>query len=444
LWSYVISDTTQVQSHDICYMPNGNILVDVWELISPTVAAANGRKPAYTGTHLYSPKLIEIKPIGTDSAQIVWQWRGWDHLIQDYSAADANFGVVTDHPELINLNYVNIMAEPAMGPDWTHMNAVVYNPDLDQVMVSAHNFSEVWIIDHSTNTAQAASHTGGTSGKGGDLLYRWGNPATYNRGTMSDQKFYQQHNCTWITSGEYKGQIMVFNNGYGRPGGRYFSSVDIFQPPVDVSGNYSLTTGAAYGPSLLTWTYQSPTPTDFYTQNMGSAQFLPNSNLLICSGIPGTFFEVDSLKHMFWKYVNPVDYGAPLSQGVATKFNAVYKCAFYPSSYLGFVGKALDPGFPIELNPLSYTCTLDTTTSTPLINANNSETEIFPNPANNVLTVKSKCMVSATLMDITGRIIIQNNYNNVTSTTINTNSFLNGIYILAINSSEYKRIVVQH
>ena len=53
------------------------------------------------------------------------------------------------------------------------MNAVDYNAEFDQLMISVHNLSEVWIIDHSTTTAEAAGHTGGRSGKGGDILYRW-------------------------------------------------------------------------------------------------------------------------------------------------------------------------------------------------------------------------------------------------------------------------------
>jgi hypothetical protein len=61
---------------------------------------------------------------------------------------------------------------------WNHMNSIDYNPTFDQIAMSVRGNSEVWIIDHSTTTAQAKGHTGGKYGKGGDLLYRYGNPET--------------------------------------------------------------------------------------------------------------------------------------------------------------------------------------------------------------------------------------------------------------------------
>ena len=62
------------------------------------------------------------------------------------------------------------------------VNSVDYNEAFDQIILSSHNFNEIWVIDHSTTTAQAASHSGGNSGMGGDLLYRWGNPRAYRYG----------------------------------------------------------------------------------------------------------------------------------------------------------------------------------------------------------------------------------------------------------------------
>lgn len=56
--------------------------------------------------------------------------------------------------------------------DWTHANAIAYNPRLDQILLSFRNTGEIYIIDHSTTTAQAAGHTGGRYGHGGDFLYR--------------------------------------------------------------------------------------------------------------------------------------------------------------------------------------------------------------------------------------------------------------------------------
>ena len=89
----------------------------------------------------------------------------------------------------------------AAQPDWLHINAVAYNAELDQIMLSVFEFSEIWVIDHSTTTAEAAGHEGGKYGKGGDLLYRWGNPRAYRAGTVKDQKLFGQHNAHWIAKG---------------------------------------------------------------------------------------------------------------------------------------------------------------------------------------------------------------------------------------------------
>ncbi|MGH7138802.1 MAG: aryl-sulfate sulfotransferase, partial [Pirellulales bacterium] len=265
----------------------------------------------------------------------VWEWHLWDHLVQDFDKDKPNYGNVAEHPELVNLNYGEDALAPIAAnkdaadklksvgyigagggpgrsranPDWTHVNGVAYHAGLDQVMISVHNFSEFWIIDHSTTSAEAAGHSGGRSGKGGDLLYRWGNPRAYRAGKKEDQKLFAQHNAHWIAKGmPGEGHVLVFNNGGNRPDGSY-SSVDEIVLPVDAKGRYTRQPGAAFGPDEPTWSYSAPKKTDFYSFFISGAQRLPSGNTLICSGANGTFFEVTPEKEVVWKYVNPVKGG---------------------------------------------------------------------------------------------------------------------------------------
>jgi hypothetical protein len=268
--------------------------------------------------------LIEVKPTGKTTGEIVWEWHVWDHLIQDHDKSKANFGDVAAHPELIDVNYGEgfgpMLANPKdvdklkgigyigggkINPDWTHCNCVDYNPELDQIMLSVHNFSEIWIIDHSTSKADAAGHTGGKSGKGGDLLYRWGNPQAYRAGTTKDQQLYSQHHAHWIGKGlPGEGHVLVFNNGVRRPGGSY-SSVDELVLPVDAQGKYACKPGTAYGPEKALWTYTAPKKTDFYAMLISGAQRLANGNTLICEGTSGKIFEVTPDRDVVWKFTNP-------------------------------------------------------------------------------------------------------------------------------------------
>ncbi|NIP37363.1 MAG: arylsulfotransferase, partial [Thermoplasmata archaeon] len=112
---------------------------------------------------------------------------------QDFDPQRSNYGVVEDHPELIDINFPKEKL-----PEWQHSNTVTYNPELDQVMITDRNFDELWVIDHSTTTAEAKGHTGGDQGRGGDLLYRWGNPRAYRAGNLTDQVLYGPHDAQWI------------------------------------------------------------------------------------------------------------------------------------------------------------------------------------------------------------------------------------------------------
>jgi Spy/CpxP family protein refolding chaperone len=334
VWDFRFVNSRQLAHHDITPLPNGNVLMIVWDRKLPQESISAGRRPELTGdSHLLPDSLLEIKPTGKTSGEVVWEWHLWDHLVQDYDKSRSNYGNVAEHPELVNINfgedalaavattkdaqdklksigYVGATGPggrpPRVNPDYTHCNGVSYNPELDQVMVSVHAFSEFWIIDHGTTTAEAAGHQGGRCGKGGDLLYRYGNPRAYRAGTKSDQRLFAQHNAHWIPKGlPGAGHVLVFNNGGNRPDGSY-SSVDELVLPVDSQGQYTLKPGTPNGPDRPVWSYTAPKKSEFYSFFISGAQRLPNGNTLICSGANGTVFEVTPEKEIVWKYVNPV------------------------------------------------------------------------------------------------------------------------------------------
>jgi len=339
IWGY----TYGAQHHDINPLPNGNVLLVTNNIIENADVIAAGRDPNVLDGDIRSLKIIEIER-DNDGGKIVWEWYAWDHLIQEFDITKDNFGVVAEHPELIDLNFTR-----DGGSDWLHVNSIDYNQDFDQIIVSCRGINEVWVIDHSTTTTEAAMHEGGNSKKGGDLLYRWGNPIAYQAGTVDDQMLFAQHDVRWIADDlPGAGNIMIFNNGLDRPAGTY-SSIDEITPPVDNFGIYTIAEGAAFAPSTLSWLYTATVPTDMYSSKFSGAQRLLNGNTLICNGVGGELIEVTDSGEIVWRYINPESTDGILSQGDIPKKNDVFRCHRYPSNYLGLVGKDLTPGEPIEL-----------------------------------------------------------------------------------------------
>lgn len=170
IWEYDFSDDFMCQHHDIELMPNGNILVNVWSYRSKEEAILAGRETS--GDAVWSEKIIELKPdYKNGGGEIVWEWDAWDHLVQDLDETKENFGDVSLSPNLININYFS--GNPT-NPDWLHFNSVDYNAELDQIVLSCHTFSELWIIDHSLSTEDTKRNTGGKSGKGGGIDIQMG------------------------------------------------------------------------------------------------------------------------------------------------------------------------------------------------------------------------------------------------------------------------------
>ncbi len=338
--------------HDIEVLPNGNVLLLVYDYKTAAEAIAQGRDPDRLNTgELISERVLEIRRTGLRTGEVVWEWAAWDHLIQDFDPAKENYGVVRDHSELIDINFGETNPN-GNDDDWLHANSLDYNPATDQIMVTVRQFSELWVIDHSTATAEAATHRGGSSGKGGDLLYRWGNPASYRAGGQQDQQLFVPHDAQWITPGlPGEGNVLIFNNGVGRPEG-FQSSVEEIVLPADDAGVYDLDPGAAYGPFRPVWSYADGR--NFFSSIMSGAGRLPNGNTFITSAVPGLLFEVTPEGETVWSYANPLTRDGPLAQGDPKEHDGirgpteVFRSYRYAPDYPAFATRDLTPEGPLE------------------------------------------------------------------------------------------------
>ncbi len=423
LWSYTISDTNQCQHHDIKALPNGNVLVISWERKTKAQAIAAGRNPSLCPNYLWSEKIIELQASGVNGANIVWEWHLWDHLVQDYDNTKANYGVVAANPNKVNINFNN----SATQSDWIHLNAIDYNATLNQILLSSHAFSEVWIIDHSTTTTEASSGAGGNTNHGGDLLYRWGNPSAYSN--AAPQQFFGQHSAYWLNDA---GEILVFNNGLNRTGGNY-SSVDKIQTPLNgLLYNVSL----PFLPATSTILYNANNVHNYYAQNISGAQVLDSKNLLLCNGPAGAFMTVDSNENTLWAYTSPVYNGGVLAQNTTPTQNQVFRAAYYDKNYAGFSGKTLLATTTIEnTNTLSANCILEPSFVNSL---SEEEIVVYPNPFtstvhfNNEVEIQYYCLYS-----ILGNKITEGTQPN----NFNWENLKSGVYLLQLRSSRGTAVI---
>lgn len=302
LWEFFYYDSSYHPHHDIEPMPNGNILVLCWEKKTYEEAQNFGR--ININEEMWPLKIVEIQPIGSDDANIVWQWHLWDHLVQDVDSLLPNYNDIGSHPELIDINLGQFTNENS--GDWLHTNAIAYNPDLDQIVFSSRHLDEIFIIDHSTTNNEAASHMGGNNGMGGDILYRWGNPENYNRGDESDKMLNAQHGVNWILD-DYPGagNLLIFNNNPSDTSGQDHtvgnSSVVEIITPLNVDGGYDISTNSgAYGPIDYIWEYGGDN--SFFSHFQSGAYRLPNGNTIATVSQEKYIFEIDTLDQITWEY----------------------------------------------------------------------------------------------------------------------------------------------
>lgn len=287
LWDVTYSTTSYCMHHDVLPMPNGNVMVIAWESKTAAQATAAGSSTSHV---MWPDKIVELQQTGATTYSVAWEWHAWDHVMQNTNANGANYVTsLVNNPQLLNINYGNSSNQS----DWLHMNGLDYNADLDQIVVSSHNMNQFFVIDHSTTTAEAAGHTGGLGGKGGDFLYRWGNPASYGGTGTAD--FNVIHDAHWVPAGCPRAGYLVGFNNSGVSNSQ--SAVDMVNPPLS-GHNYTITAGQAYGPATYDYRYTS---TD-HTSNMGNSEQYPNGNMLVCVALSQKVYEIDPSGTTIWTY----------------------------------------------------------------------------------------------------------------------------------------------
>lgn len=358
VWQYDYVSEDYMLHHDVQIMPNGNVLGVVWDLRDQDeLARAGYNLTNLTGDNVWSERIVEFRPIPPDSAEIVWQWDVWDHLVQDVDPLGPNYGNVRDE-------FFRVDIHTATGGDWLHFNSVDYNHELDLIVVSASYLNELWVIDHSTTIEEAQGRTGGRLGLGGDLVYRWGNPQMYRYGSDSTQTLRFVHSTLWIPDDlPGGGNLTVFDNGVGTD--PLQSTVlelklPYYEDLYDGRPYFHIAADNVFGDPEIVWSYTDPG--NFYSDIMSGQQRLANGNTLIAEGMTGRLFEVETATgRIVWEYVNPVVMAGPLAQGATIPGfgppgslrlqNTVFRAWRYAPDYAGLIGRDLTPKGFIELSP---------------------------------------------------------------------------------------------
>jgi len=338
LWSHDFNSDTETTNHDIALMPNGNILVLFSRLVRKDKTKELGR---IHDLPIYATVVKEVKMVGTSEAEVIWEWDVTDHLIQDAHADKENYGVIKENPDRVNINYEG--KDPrgkryAQNPaDIFHANGIDYNVELDQILITLRNFSEVWVIDHSTTTAEAKGSSGGRSEKGGRLLYRYGNPEAYNAGDKSNQVLHTPHAGRWKSNeANDQNEILVFNNCYNRSviGDYGYSEV------LNVS---FASRGSADREGKIIWEYGGTQEDLFGSKVMSNAEILPNGNVLINTTQGSLIQEITPEKEKVWDYIMPTEHDNEIDHGGALARHGAFIVTKYPKDMRGFEDKDLSP-----------------------------------------------------------------------------------------------------
>ena len=318
---------------------------------------------------------------------VIWEWSFFDHVVQDINPALPTYGIIANTPGKIDLN---IQGNPVRS-DWLHCNSLDYNEDLDLIVVNSVH-GEFYVVDHGNTfiANQPANSIALAATSAGDFLYRFGDPAKYDKGdppsvlenwekaTAGHKQIGGAHNIQWIKPGlPGAGNFLVFNNAenlfeltpqsYIVEINPYLNSAGvntgIFVNPPDAgyvtvpSPNQNLMKENKKVSKQIVWTYSSKNNTTFYSTIGSSAQRLPNGNTMVCSMNDGHFFEIKpSDTSLVWEYINPVtrDGVKKIKVDNYPTYNGVFRAYRYAATHPALAGHDLTPGNTITASVPNY------------------------------------------------------------------------------------------
>ena len=412
LWDYLWSSPNHQQHHECIpiQQPNGtyNALLIAWERKdAATVQQAGG-----VNAEMWPTEIVEIEPDGASGGNVVWEWHAFDHLCQDDDPTLNNYSSsCSQHPELFDIGlFTGGGGGPQGGGDWIHANGMDFSPQLNQIIFSSHFLHEIYIIDHSTTITQAATHSGGNAGKGGDLLYRWGNPNNY--GANGIRELYTVHGANFIDEGlPGQGNLMCFDNQATSNGGSGNSRVVELESPLS---GYNYTSPWNQTPY---WTYSDPG--NFYANHLSGSFRTKKGTTVATLGTSTYWREVDNQGNILYEYNH--------ASGGGGGGNNMAKTAIYELDYPGLIGVVTD----VKNQDIQF------------------ELDIYPNPATdkiNVLLPSTTTLpVEVEIYDVMGKKVGTHTATKK-SFFLEINSLEKGIYFIKANTTDYnitKKLIVK-
>jgi PKD repeat protein len=409
VWSYTESRAGYAPHHDFLRIYNRKLGTNTTLYIASKAitwdqcigAGCNPASAPYTNVTVDA--IVEVDPTGT----VVWEWCFFDHGIQDYSAALSNYvgsgKSISNYPGRLNLN---LPGRPLTN-DWLHCNAIDYNTNLDQIVITAAG-GEFYVIDHGNTflAGDPAASIALAASTNGDFLYRFGDPARYGQGnppsitanwSISSTGNKQIGACSdaqWIPAGcPGAGHFLVYNNGGDlfetTPQSYIFEINGYLNASTNDTGayvnpptaNYYLWSAPGhdtdkqkkYMSRPITWIYYSMANQGMFSHLDSGIQRLPNGNTLVCDSTEGHIFEITSTATnggtVVWEYVNPIS-----ADGIITykrdnwpTYNYLFRAHRYPTNHPALAGRTFVAQSTITGSTPSYISapTISSTTITP-------------------------------------------------------------------------------